>query len=251
MLAATVALLLFAIVQRRASSSSSSSDEWYLHPTVSVIARQHIDLQRHVYGGPTPVAFAIHGEAAPCSRAEVLREALEDGAWYTVALGGQLATQCGGEAIADATGPAHSLFFAEARDVSEMRLEEARPTCKDCSSTLLIARAPTEAEAEAAMDTLLDTDLPWTILRDVQSIGDGGFVFALRRLPMPVQEQRHYDDFLALQDDDSLECEDLTFLVHEMMPSGLGSVVATIARLSYYAVHVMRPLILIPNANFA
>jgi hypothetical protein len=254
-LLATVAslLLLLLVLYHHSStlSSGQSSSRWLQDPSIAGIINEHIELQGRSYAGPTPVTLALNADGInsnlDCSALKALRKAVGGRSWSTAAWVGRVRAQCG---PAETDTPTDHLLFLS--DVSGLDgLAQAAPTCRDCSSTLVLAYSTDEAELEAAMDSLLDGNFAWTILGDIQPIAEG-FVFALRKQPMPLQEQRHMDDFLALQAaDHDVPCKEGSFLVHELMPSGLGSVIATISRLSYYAVHVKRPLILIPNANFA
>lgn len=251
LLATLASLVVIALYHQSPTfSSNRSSGAWILDPSIAGIINEHIELQGQSYAGPTPVTFAFDADGTSsrgsCAELESLRRAVAGRAWSRVAWGRRFAAQCGTEVAADNS---HSLFLSDVAGLEG--LAQVAPTCRDCSSTLIVAYSPAEAELETAMDSLLDGNFAWTILRDLQPLAEG-FVFALRRQPIPLQEQRHMEDFIALQAaEHDVPCEEGKFIVNELMPSGLGSVIATISRLSYFAVHVKRPLILIPNANFA
>lgn len=237
------------------------SPAWLNGPVVAALVAEHIDLQRLSYRRDAPAMFELQStDGESCRVLEELRKALEGPRWLKLTLGGGCAAsepdlQQGGPSPNDTAGR-HSIIFSSLSSLPTLisTLEAERPSCLDCASLLITVHSSSDdlALAERTLDSLLDTTkLPFLIHRDVMRLSSGGFLFSLRRQPLTLQEQASLDQFIALQTRDELPCDKLKFVVHEMMPSGFGSVIATIARLSYFAVEVERPLILVPNDKFA
>ena len=244
---------------RRAPPNST----WYSTPAITALVLNHLDHQRKSHRGTGNLVFMLEhvGDETNCDGLDRIGGIVRRSGWAIAQLGGACAASSEHKELPTASSPnldsvRHQIVFASISSLDSFvaSLESQQALCRDCASLLLVVHSPSNNQtiAESTLDSLLDTtNLAFLIQQDVTPFQNDGFIFSLRLQPLALQEKTSMQEFVALQTQDNRPCEELKFLVHEMMPSGFGSIVGTVSRLSYYAVHVARPLILVPNTDVA
>jgi hypothetical protein len=234
--------------------SFSVESPWFTNPEIGVALLEHLSVQRRsLRSAPAEVVrFDLNFDATSAPSCDTLYSIagglnpVAGAEWYTVVSQGAATVACAG----DDTLPLseHKIWFADEDKLATIAdgiTPHPTPSCRNCASRLLVVHSRNYGGLVDRMGKLLDGDLRWQILRDLSN-GTHGSWFALRQQPLPIQEQAFLKDMFALQTLDT-PCKEQKFVVWEMMDSGLGSNIDSMAKVTRYSVYVKRALIILPN----
>ena len=198
-----------------------------LHATIT----EHLALQRlslrQTPMNSTVFSIGVGSIRSPsCSTSTHMLQALGNTVgeqWCTLIMQNQACKH-----VVNIPSSAHQILLLAEEELGPMAEElapYARPTCRACSSRLLVVHSRERASLENTLARLLDGDIRWMLVREVQESADRAW-FALRQQPLPLRVQQHLQAQNTIQTS-LLPCEAQKFLIHTLGGSGLGAVMST------------------------